>query len=105
MNPYQRLLQLTQGQTEAFQRGDVRSMQLLMLERGALLAQLPSPSAAERTLLQHAVQLDRELSTALRERMLALRSAAASAHHTRVNLNGYRVTRAGASTRLLNFAV
>ncbi len=100
MSPYQQLLKVSQDQTEAFQRGDVRTMQLLLIERAKLVQQLPPAGDAERNVLQQVLEFDRTLSTALRERMMALRSEAANVHQTRVQLNGYR-TNAAAS--LLNF--
>ena len=104
MSVYQQLVDVSQQQLEAFQAGNVRGMQRLILERQSLIAQLPPPSDAERALLQQAVGLGQSLATAVRERMLALRTAAAQVHQRRTSLNGYRVSGASAP-RLLDFVL
>lgn len=103
-NPYQQLVDLSRRQADAFAHGDIAGMQQLMAMRAPLIAQLPPPTVADRVLLQTAVDLDRGLAAALRERMMALRSTAALVHQRRTNLNGYRQFGA-ANARLLNFVL
>jgi hypothetical protein len=103
-NPFQQLVELSQEQVDAFARGDLAAMHALMLRRGALIPDLPPVRDADRALLQEAVELDRQLADALRERMLSLRATAAQVHQRRTNLNGYRQGGA-ANARLLNFVL
>ena|SRR5579864_5425515 len=104
MSLYQQLVDLSAQQLEAFKCGDVCRMQLLMVERGALIATLPPAAEAEQALLQQAVAADRELADALRSRMLELRASAAQVQRRRTNLNGYRQG-TPASAQLLNFVL
>lgn len=103
-NPFQQLVWLSERQVDAFARGEVGTMYELIAERGALIARLPTPGPADQVFLQQAIGLDRQLSEAVRERMLALRSTAAQLHQRQGNLNGYRIGGAR-SARLLNFVL
>jgi len=104
MSPFQQLVDLSQRQAAAFAEGEVRIMCELIAERGALIERLPAPGPADRAFVERAVALDRELASAVRDRMLTLRSTAAQLHNRQTNLNGYRINGAP-SARLLNFVL
>lgn len=103
-NPFQQLVDLTHRQADALANGEVRRMYELIEQRGRLIATLPSPGPADRPFVEQAIALDRQLSDAVREHMLALRSTAAQIHNRQTNLNGYRINGAQ-SARLLNFVL
>jgi hypothetical protein len=89
VSPYAELLGLAERQADALRRGDLESAVGLLDARGALLARAGAPSRQDVDAIRAVLRLDRELSGALRARMIELRNAARGLHTGRQALDGY----------------
>lgn len=86
---YEQILEVTRRQAEAARTDDLGSAIALLDERGRLVAAAPTPSLADEALVREILQLDRDLATAMRHRMLAIRDEAMNTRHGQHALAGY----------------
>ena len=90
MSVYRELLHLAETQSAALGRGDLQAAVDLLDARGALLAQATPPAPQDLDAIREVLRLDRELSGAIRERMLAIRDEALESQRGQRALAGYR---------------
>jgi hypothetical protein len=74
---------------EMAQRGAVDEAIALMDARADLLAKAGAPGPADVATIREVLRLDRELSAAIRARMVRIRDEAREGHHGRQALQGY----------------
>jgi hypothetical protein len=86
---YQQVLDLARVQAGHLSTGDLDAAVALLDERAALLAGASPPTASEMPLASEIVALDRQLSSAIRERMHAIRNEVMEGHHGKQALAGY----------------
>lgn len=89
MNAYQQVLDIARQQSEALGRGDLENATALLDERAALLATAPVPGPADVPLVEEILRLDRDLSSAIRHRMIALRDEAREGERGKKALDSY----------------
>ena len=89
MTPYQQVLDIARAQSAALGRGDLEVATALLDERATLLAGAPVPSRADVPLVEEILRLDRDLSSAIRQRMIAIRDEARDGDRGRKALDGY----------------
>jgi hypothetical protein len=89
MNPYQQVLELAREQADAARRGDLEEAAGALDRRADLLADAAAPSASDVSAIQEILTLDREVSAAIRMRMIEIRNEAAEGQHGRRALEGY----------------
>jgi hypothetical protein len=87
---YAALLELARRQIEAAERGDLTAAIALMPARADLLASAGAPSGADYHAIREVLRLDRDLATALRRRMIAIRNEAVGLQQGRTALAGYQ---------------
>jgi hypothetical protein len=90
MTAYQQVLQIAREQSAAVARGDVEAAVALLERRGALLQNAGQASAEDAEAIREILRRDRDLSGAIRERMLQIRAEAIGARHGRNALAGYQ---------------
>jgi hypothetical protein len=83
------LLDLARDQAEAAARGDIDAAVSLLDVRAAVLGDAPAPGAADTDAIKEVLRLDRDLSSAIRERMIQLRGEALDNRQGHKALNGY----------------
>jgi hypothetical protein len=86
---YTRLLDLARDQAEAVARGDLETAVDLLDVRAAVLMDAPAPGAADTDAIREVLRLDRDLSSAIRERMIQLRGEVLDSRQGNKALNGY----------------
>ncbi len=101
MTVYDEVLDLAREQSTAIARGDVDAAVQLLPKRAALLASAPPAAEADADAIREIIRRDRDLSGAIRERMIDLRNRAVRSQHGRVALAGYH-TRALDKQQLLD---
>src|SRR5690242_19561403 len=101
MSAYEQVLELAREQSAAVSRGDVESAIRLMPRRAALLASASAAGQADEAAIREILRRDRELSAAIRERMIDLRIRVVQSQQGRVALAGYH-TRARDKQQLLD---
>ncbi len=89
MTPYQQVLDIAREQSAALSRGELEAATLLLDARAALLAGAAVPTAADVPIVEEILQLDRDLSSAIRLRMIAIRDEAREGERGRKALDGY----------------
>ncbi len=89
MNPYQHVLDIARQQSAALLRGDLDVATALLDERAALLVGAPVPGPADVPLVEEILRLDRDLSSAIRHRMIAIRDEARDGERGRKALDSY----------------
>jgi hypothetical protein len=89
MSPYQELLELARQQVDAARRGDLDAAVEAFDARAELLDDAPAPSATDLAAIHETLVLDRELSSAIRERMIAIREESREMQRGRTALTGY----------------
>ena len=89
MSPYLELLHVARQQAAAVARGELGDAVALLDARGALLAQAAAPVGADFDAIREVLRLDRELSGAIRERMLHIRDEALAEQRGRQALSSY----------------
>jgi hypothetical protein len=87
---YAALLELARRQIQAAERGDLTAAIALMPARADLLASAGAPSDADHDAIREVLRLDRDLATALRRRMIAIRNEAVGLQQGRTALAGYQ---------------
>jgi hypothetical protein len=76
-NLFEQILLIAQQQVEAVARGDLEAAVARLDQRGELVAQLPPALGRDTSTLEEIMRLDRVLSSAVRDRMVAIRDEAA----------------------------
>ena len=92
MSVYQQLVHLARQQSAAVARGDVEAAVALLTDRAALLAGASPPGPADADAVREVLRRDRDLSGAIRERMLDLRARARALQQGRTALAGYNTS-------------
>jgi hypothetical protein len=87
---YAALLELAQRQVEAAERGDLSAAIALMPARADVLASAATPVRADYDAIREVLRLDRDLASALRRRMIAIRNEAVGLQQGRTALAGYQ---------------
>jgi hypothetical protein len=87
---YAALLELALRQVEAAERGDLNAAIALMPERAELLANAGAPVGDDYRAIREVLRLDRDLASALRRKMIAIRDEAVGLQHGRTALAGYQ---------------
>ncbi len=86
---YARLLELARQQSAALARADLDAAVGLLDARAEILVDAPAAGPRDADAIREIMQLDRELSSRIRERMIDLRNEAMAGQHGRVALSGY----------------
>ncbi len=89
MTAYQQVLDIARQQSAALSRGELEAATLLLDERAALLARAAVPTAADVPIVEEILRLDRDLSSAIRQRMIAIRDEARDGERGRKALDSY----------------
>lgn len=89
MSVYQQVLNIAREQSQRLSRGELEGAIALLDDRAGLLADAPLPVPSEFPIAEEIVRLDRQLSSAIRERMIAIRNEALESQHGRNALAGY----------------
>jgi hypothetical protein len=89
VNPYQQVLDIARQQSAALGRGELEVATALLDERAALLAGAPLPSLTDVPLVEEILRLDRDLSSAIRHRMITLRDEARGSERGKKALDSY----------------
>jgi hypothetical protein len=90
MSPYAEVLRLAEAQSAALARGDLEAAVGLLDARGAVLAKAGPPRPSDADAIRQVLHLDRALSGAIRERMLAIRAETQAGQRGQRALAGYR---------------
>ncbi|HEV7665457.1 MAG TPA: hypothetical protein VGQ62_18140 [Chloroflexota bacterium] len=93
MTPFERVLRIAQEQMTAVEQGDLESAVARLDERATLLASAPPALPEDTHIIEQILHLDRILSNAIRERMVAIRDEALEGERGRRALGGYAVRR------------
>ena len=86
---YARLLDLARDQAEAAARGDLDTAVGLLDVRADVLVDAPAPGAADADAIREVLRLDRDLSSAIRQRMIEIRDEVLENRQGNTALNGY----------------
>jgi hypothetical protein len=89
MSPYERILEITRTQASAAAAGDLQTAISLLDQRGELIVSAPRPSADDQKLIPLILELEKDISTAFRLRMLAIRDQVLSNRVGQQALAGY----------------
>ncbi len=89
MTTFEQVLDIARQQSAALGRGDLEVATALLDERAALLVRAPVPTPADVPLVEEILRLDRDLSSAIRHRMIALRDDARDGERGRQALDSY----------------
>jgi hypothetical protein len=86
---YNEILEIARNQAAAVARGEVDAAVAMMDARVEVIARAGAPTTSDVVDIQEIMRLDRDLSTAIRERMLAIRNEALEGQAGRRALHGY----------------
>jgi hypothetical protein len=89
MTAYQRVLEIARQQALAASVGDLTTAATLLEERRALIAAAPPALAADHEVIRAILDLDRDIATAFRRRMIAIRDEVVATRHGQQALAGY----------------
>ena len=89
MTAYQQVLDIARQQSAALGRGELEAATLLLDERAALLVAAGPPTPADVPIVEEILRLDRDLSSAIRERMIAIRDEARDGERGKKALDSY----------------
>jgi len=89
MSPYARILEIARKQAAAARSGDLNTATMLLAERGELIASAPPAAAQDEPLIREVLELDRDIATAIRRRMIELRDEMLSMRQGQQALAGY----------------
>lgn len=73
MSVYQQVFEIAQAQAAAAAAGDLNMAVSLLERRGELIRTTPAATPADEPLIRATLDLDRDIATAIRHRMLAIR--------------------------------
>jgi hypothetical protein len=86
---YHEVLEIARQQSAALGRGQLETATELIDQRADLLVDAPVPAAHEVPVVEEILRLDRVLSSAIRERMIEIRTEANERQRGRRALGGY----------------
>ena len=89
MSVYTSVLVLAQLQAEAAARDDLDTAARLFEQRGSLLAKASAPKPEDADTIRQILLLDRQLSSRIRERMIAIREQANVTHRASSVVSAY----------------
>ena len=89
MSHYERILEVTRSQAEAARAGDLERAVALLDVRSALIAEAPAPGPRDQQHIRSVLELDKDIATAIRYRMLAIRDQALASRQGQQALAGY----------------
>ena len=89
MSAYQQVLDIAREQSAALSRGELEVATRLLDERATLLAGTALPTVADVPIVEEILRLDRDLSSAIRQRMIAIRDEARDGERGRKALDSY----------------
>lgn len=89
MSVYQQVLDVARAQSAALGRGELEAATALLDHREQLLLTASAPTPDEIALIEEIMQLDRALSSAIRERMIKIRNEVLDGQQGRRALNSY----------------
>lgn len=89
MNAFEQVLQIAQEQADAVVRGDLLAATARLPERQVLLHGAAPAEAADADVIREIQRLDRALSGAIRERMIAIRNETQEGLRGQRALGGY----------------
>jgi hypothetical protein len=89
MTLYAQLLEIAREQADLVGRGDLEAAIQALDARAELLAAAPEPSPADLAVIRETLTVDRELSSAIRARMIELRAEALHTQRGRGAVRGY----------------
>lgn len=89
MSPYQQVLDLAREQARAAQDGDLDAAVAALDARAELLQVAPAPAPSDLAAIREILTLDRQLSGAIRERMIAIRNEGLEIQRGATALHGY----------------
>jgi hypothetical protein len=89
MSVYQQVLDIAREQSAALGRGELEAATKLLDHRAQLLVNALVPTPDEIPLIEEIMQLDRDLSSAIRERMIKIRNEVLDGQQGRRALNSY----------------
>jgi hypothetical protein len=92
MTVYEQVLAIARQQASALADGELDRAVSLLNRRAELLTGAPPPSESEVRVVEQILELDRELASAIRYRMIAIRDEARQGHQGRHALQGYSRT-------------
>jgi hypothetical protein len=99
---YTALLHLALRQLEAAEQGDLDAAIALMPARAELLANAGAPVGGDYDAIREVLRVDRDLASALRRKMIAIRDEAVGLQHGRSALVGYQPPLGDRRPRRLN---
>jgi hypothetical protein len=86
---YAPLLAIARQQADLLERGDIEQAISMMDTRADIIVAVGPPEPADHETLREVLRLDRQLSSAIRERMIHLRNEAFEGQQGRRALSGY----------------
>ena len=89
MSLYQQVLDIAREQSAALAQGELEAANALLDQRAQLLLNALVPTPDEIPLIEEIMRLDRDLSSAIRERMIKIRNEVLDGQHGRRALDGY----------------
>src|SRR4051812_43441023 len=89
MSVYQRLLDLAREQSAAVARGDLEAAVRVLGERASVMATAAAAGPQDAHAIREILRRDRDLSGAIRQRMIDIRNRAARMQRGRVAMTGY----------------
>lgn len=89
MSVYQRVLDIARDQAAALSRGELESAVALLDDRAELLVGAVPPHPDEVALVEEVLRLDRNLASAIRERMISIRNEALGGRQGQRALSSY----------------
>ena len=90
MSTYERILEIAQSQAKAAASGDLNTAVQLLEKRGQLIASAPAASTSDEPTIRAILELDRDIATAFRRQMIAIRDEALGLQRGQHALSGYR---------------
>jgi len=86
---YQQVLDIAREQAVALRRGELEAATALLDQRAQLLVNALAPTPDDIPLIEEVMRLDRDLSSAIRERMIKIRNDVLDGQQGRRALNSY----------------
>ena len=89
MSAFQEILQLARAQSAAVARGDLETAVRMLEDRALLLQSAGQPTPEDEDAIREVMRRDRDLSGAVRERMLDIRARSLKLQQGRSAMAGY----------------
>lgn len=91
MSVFQEILEVSRAQSEALARGDLDAAMRMVQDRAVLIEHAGSAATPEdEDAIREVLRRDRDLSSAIRERMIEIRNHSRKLQQGRVALSGYQ---------------